>query len=62
MANQLSLKADYCFCPMAKPNILKNKASNTWPSEGTMHVDLPQGLEDITHRMKTQEVPEDSGN
>ncbi len=55
MANQLSLKASYCICPMAKRNILKNKASNTWPSEGTMHVDLPQGLDDITHRMKPQE-------
>jgi hypothetical protein len=48
---------------MAKRNILKNKTSNTWPSEGTMHVDLPQGLDDVTHRMKLQEeVPEDSGN
>jgi hypothetical protein len=37
---------------MAKLNFLKNKASNTWPSEGTMHVDLPQGLEDVTHRTK----------
>ncbi len=37
---------------MAKLNILKNKTSNTWPSEGTMHVALPQGLEDVTHRMK----------
>ncbi len=47
---------------MAKLNFLKNKASNTWPSIGTMHVDLPQGLEDITHRKVSQEVPEDSGD
>ena len=53
--NQLNLKAYYCFCPMAKLNFLKNKASNTWPSIGTMHVDLPQGLDDITHRLKPQE-------
>ena len=52
MANQLSLKTNYCFCPMAKLNFLKTKASNTWPSEGTMHVDLPQGLDDVTHRTK----------
>jgi hypothetical protein len=31
---------------MAKLNFLKNKASNTWPPKGTMHVDLPQGLVD----------------
>jgi len=54
-ANQLNLKAYYCFCPMAKLNFLKNKASNTWPSIGTMHVDLPQGLENVTHRLKSQE-------
>jgi hypothetical protein len=54
MANQLSLKASYCLCPMAKLNFLKNKASNTWPSEGTMHVDLPQGLDDVTHRTKSK--------
>jgi hypothetical protein len=47
---------------MAKLNFLKNKASNTWPSVGTMHVDLPQGLEDVTHRKVSQEVPEDSGD
>ncbi len=40
---------------MAKLNFLKNKASNTWPSIGTMHVDMPQGLENVTHRMKPQE-------
>ena len=55
MANQLNLKACYCFCPMAKLNFLKNKASNTWPFIGTMQVDLPQGLDDITHRLKPQE-------
>ena len=55
MANQLNLKAYYCFCPMAKLNFLKNKASNTWPSIGTMQVDLPQGLENVTHRLKSQE-------
>jgi len=33
---------------MAKPNFLKNKASNTWPSVGTMHVDLPQGFDYVT--------------
>jgi len=54
MANQLILKANYCFCPMAKLNFLKNKVSNTWPSEGTMHVDLPQGLDDVTHRTKSK--------
>ena len=54
-ANQLNLKAYYCFCPMAKLNFLKNKASNTWPWIGTMHVDLPQGLENVTHRLKSQE-------
>ncbi len=43
---------------MAKLNFLKNKASNTWPSEGTMHVDLPQGLDDVTHRTESkEEVP-----
>jgi len=40
---------------MAKLNFLKNKASNTWPSIGTMHVDLPQGLKNVTHRPKPQE-------
>ncbi len=55
MVNQLSLKANYCFCPMAKLNFLKNKASNTRPSIGTMYVDLPQGLENVIHRMKPQE-------
>jgi len=43
---------------MAKRNFLKNKASNTWPSEGTMHVDLPQGLDDVTHCTDSkEEVP-----
>jgi len=36
---------------MAKLNFLKNKASNTWPSIGTMQVDLPQGLENVIHRL-----------
>ena len=40
---------------MARLNFLKNKASNTWPCIGTMQVDLPQGLENITHSMKPQE-------
>ena len=40
---------------MAKLNFLKNKVSNTWPFTGTMQVDLPQGLDDITHRLKPQE-------
>jgi len=58
MANQPNLKVYYCFCPMAKLNFLKNKASNTWPWVGTMQVDLPQGLENVTHRLKSlEEVP-----
>ena len=58
MVNQLNLKAYYYFCPMAKLNFLKNKASNTWPWVGTMQVDLPQGLENVTHRLKSlEEVP-----
>jgi hypothetical protein len=48
---------------MAKRNFLKNKASNTWPSESTMHMDLPQGLDDITHCTNSkEEVPSDSGD
>ena len=59
MANQFNLKAYYSFCPMAKLNFLKNKASNTWPFIGTMQVDLPQGLDDVTHsRNSIWEVPD----
>ena len=48
---------------MAKLNFLKNKASNTWPSIGTMHVDLPQGLDGVSHltkipRKKSLKIPE----
>jgi hypothetical protein len=46
---------------MAKLNFLKNKASNTWPSEGTMHVDLPQGLDCFSSykisRKKSLKIP-----